>query len=229
MIPINEVHEQFLHWVDKQSNYSAPEITPEEIDLYLNNAVLDLIELATKEGLEKNQLYLDYLKNLTNPYSSSTFTNGTKPEGKIVSLPSDYNVSLLEEALISYKDCNNVFISKRVPVVPKTRDEYNKAIQNPFDGSWKEELIRLVSNNNSFELIGFTDCVIVTYYLDYIKTPVKMKYGTQYEPVSTDVNSELDDKAVTKIIEMAVKKFLKTLGDPRIQLEQINKQIKTLD
>ena len=56
-----------------------------------------------------------------------------------------------------------------------------------------------------------------------------MKYGTQYEPVSTDVNSELDDKAVTKIIEMAVKKFLKTLGDPRIQLEQINKQIKTLD
>jgi len=26
------MHDQFLHWFDKQSNNSAPEVTPEEID-----------------------------------------------------------------------------------------------------------------------------------------------------------------------------------------------------
>lgn len=229
MIPINEIHEQFLHWLDKQSNYSAPEITPEEIDLYLNNACLDLIELVTKDGIEKNQLHLDYIKNLINTHTDTVFTTGTKPNGKIVKLPDDYKLSLLEEAVINYPDCNNVIVSKRIPVVPKTRDEYSKIIQNPFTTPWKEEIIRLVSNNNSFELVAFTGCTITNYYLDYIKEPVKMKYGTKYEPVSTDVTSELDSKGVTKIIEMAVKKALKTLGDPRIQLEQINKQIKTLD
>ena len=65
--------------------------------------------------------------------------------------------------------------------------------------------------------------------MDYIKEPLKMQYGSQYATPLPDVDCELDNKATTKIIEMAVKSALKTLGDPRIQLEQMNKQIKTID
>lgn len=229
MIPIQEVHEQFLHWYDKQSNYSAPEITPEEIDIYLNNGLYQLLEILTEEGIEKNQDWLDYTKNITSYYTVSSFSNGTKPQGYLVKLPDNYRLALLEEATINYLDCNGVSTSKRVTVTPATRDEYNKIINNPFKKPWKEEIIRLTSNNGYYELVGFPGFSLVTYHLDYIREPLKMQYGSAYATPQADQDCELDNKATTKVIEMAVKSALKTLGDPRIQLEQMNKQIKTID
>lgn len=239
IMQIADMHDQFLLWYDKQSNFSAPEVTPEEIDLYLNNAQYQFIKILTEQGLEKSQEWLDYLKNITTSYSvvpqAPAPTN--KPNGRYVALPAtpanvyDYRLALLEEADISFINCN-VPTTARIPVIPVTRDEYNKIVSNPFKKPWKEEIIRLVSDNNNFEVITFPGATITRYYLDYLREPAHIQYGTQYSPTSpgfgTNINCELESKAATKIIEIAVELAFKTMGDPRLNLEQLENLVKTI-
>mgnify|MGYP006268796791 CR=1 FL=1 len=328
IMTVQQMHEQFLHWLDKQSNNSAPELTAEEIDIYLNNAYYQFLKSLTEDGLEKSQDWMDFTKDITKSYTvnSLSFTTGSKPSGVKVPLPTfftngyDYRLSLLEEASITYTDCGNQ-VTKRVPVIPMTRDEYNKAIANPFKKPWKEEIFRLTSDYTStqvggvitaisqnaaglvtatctntfvageivtvqgitpsgyngtfqivtatpvgaptsftyyttpglttpgttaglsslayltrtthyFEVIGYTGATINTYYLDCIKEPIRIQYGTNYSSTSLgyniNQNCELLSKAATKIVEMAVELAMKTLGDPRLQLEQLDKHIKTI-
>lgn len=221
---IQEIHDEFLHYYDKQSNFSAPEISYGEIDIYLNYGQNTLLELVGKEGLEKKQEYLDYFKNITLPFTTSTFTtdvNLSKPNSKYVTLPPNYRVSLLEEVAVTYQNCNNVTVTKRILVTPITRDEYNKAINDPFKKPWKEEILRLMTNGK-IELISADNIIITNYYLDYIKEPVLMDYDN-------NITCELDYKAIQKIIEIAVKKALKTIGDQRVSIEQLDDKIKTLN
>ncbi len=233
---VQDMHEQFLLWYDKQSNFSAPEVTPEEIDIYLNNAQYQFIKILTEQGLEKSQEWLDYLKNITTRYSVAPQASqpSNKPNGRYVTLPAtpagpyNYRLALLEEADISFTDCNVPNTIARVPVIPATRDEYNKIINNPFKKPWKEEIIRLVVDNNNFELISFPGSTINTYYLDYLREPAKIQYGTQYSTPTVNINCELESKAATKIIEIAVDLALKTVNDPRLNLEQLDKLVKTI-
>jgi len=328
LMPVAQMHDQFLHWFDKQANFASPEVTPEEIDLYLNNAYYQFLKVLTEQGLEKSQEWLDYTKDLTRSYNTTTFTTGTKPNGVLVQLPDfintaflttpyEYRLALLEEVDITFTDCGTQ-VTKRIPVIPVTRDEYNKLISNPFKKPWKEEIIRLVSdytgnpntsstsNTNYFEVIGFTGATITTYYLDCIKEPQRIQYASQYavnsftitnvddanpttgfvtyttsgahdlypggmvsvtgitsptgyntsssmvinttsttftivnpttgaatlgiSPLVTMLNQncELEAKAGTKIVEMAVELAMKTLGDPRLQLEQLDKLVKQI-
>jgi hypothetical protein len=221
---IQEIHDDFLHFYDKQSNFSAPEINTVEIDIYLNDGQNTLLELVSIEGLEKKQEFLDYFKNITIPFTTNSFTtdiNLNKPNSKYVTLPSNYRTSLLEEATVTYTNCNNVTVSKRILVTPITRDEYSKAIGNPFRKPWKEEILRLMTNGK-IELISADNITITNYYLDYIKEPNLMDY-------ENNITCELDYKAIQKIIELAVKKALKTIGDQRISIEQMDDKIKTLN
>lgn len=225
---IDQIHERFLHFYDKQSNYSAPEITAEEIDIYLNREQDDFLDELMSRGLEKNGEYLDYLKNITIPYNTSTFSTGTKVNSYLVSLPSNYRSSLLEQLVINYTDCNGTTVSDRIPVVPLTRDEYNEMIYDPFNKPWKEEAKRLTQSGGFFELILGSNILPVTYHLDYIKIPNKMQYGSLYATPVSDVQCELDEKAQNIIVDKAVIRALKTLGDPRIQLENLEKSIKSI-
>jgi len=324
IMTVEQMHEQFLHWLDKQSNNYAPELTAEEIDIYLNNAYYQFLKVLTEDGLEKSQDWMDFTKDITKSYSTTSFSAGNKPSGQRVPLPTffangyDYRLALLEEANITYTDCGNT-VTKRVPVIPMTRDEYNKVINNPFKQPWKEELIRLTSDYTStlavgvitsisqastglvtvnytsagitfvagemitisnvttagyngtfqiatattgsftyyttsglttpgsltlasvasatrtthyFELVGFTGCTINAYYLDCLKEPIRIQYGTNYSSTSLgykiNQNCELLSKAATKIVEMAVELAMKTLGDPRLQLEQLDKLVKQI-
>jgi hypothetical protein len=327
IMPVAQMHEQFLHWFDKQANFASPEVTPEEIDIYLNNAYYQFLKVLAEQGLEKSQEWLDYTKDLVRSYSTTSFTTGTKPNGKLVPLPDflntfslptpyEYRLALLEEADITFTNCGQQ-VSRRIPVIPITRDEYNKLISNPFKKPWKEEIVRLVSdytgnpNTSStsgthyFEIIGFTGATITRYYLDCIKEPQKIQYASQYSvksfiingvsaasglvtyttaaahnlypggmvsvtgvnggtpaggyntassmvinttsnsftlanpttgaatlstPLVTMLNQncELEAKAATKIVEMAVELAMKTLGDPRLQLEQLDKLVKQI-
>ena len=227
IMTIQETHEQFLHWYDKQANFASPEVTPEEIDLYLNNAQYQFLKILTEQGLEKSQEWLDYTKNITKSYSTTPVSSSNKPNGFYVDLPSDYKLVLLEEANVNFTSCG-VAQTKRIPVVPTTRDEYNKVILNPFKSPWKEELVRLTADGNRFEVIGFPGSTIITYYMDYLREPQKIQYGSQYASPLADQDCELDSKATTKIIEIAVELALKTMNDPRLNLEQLDKLVKTI-
>lgn len=230
---LQDMHDQFLHWFDKQSNNSAPEVTPEEIDIYLNNAQYQLLKILTEQGIEKSQEWLDYTKNITSSQkvTPSTNTAANKPNGQFVQLPLNYRLSLLEEANIQYIDCGTTQTS-RVPVVPTTRDEYNKLVSNPFKKPWKEEIIRLTSDGTSpnyyFELISFPGSVITDYFIDYLREPARITFGSLYSTPITDIPCELESKAATKIVEIAVELAMKTMGDSRIQLEQYDKFVKQI-
>jgi len=221
---IQEIHEKFLHFYDKQSNYSAPEITAEEIDIYLNREQSDLVDSVAARGFERNGEYSDYLKNLTVSYNTNTITPGTKPNTYLVPIPSTYRSALLEELDLNYIDCNGTTVNTRIPVVPITRDEYNELLYDPFNKPWKEEVKRISQANNFFEIICSTGLTPVRYYLDYIKIPVRMAYSTVYANPQPDVQCELDEKAQEIIIDKAVLRALKTLGDPRINLENLEYQ-----
>lgn len=234
---VGEMHEQFLHFYDKQSNFTSPEVTAEEIDIYLNYAQEQFLKILTEKGLEKSQEWVDYTRNIVTHYLTNTFqTPATKPNGVYVQLPADYRIALLEEADItvipSLRTCDGD-TTFRVPVVPISRDEYSKAVKNPFKKPWREEILRttasvMTSTYPVFELIAAPGITINTYYIDYLRQPIKIRNGPAYSTPVAIQHCELEAKAASKIIEMAVSFALQTIGDPRINLEQYDKLIKTI-
>jgi len=231
ILPVAEMHEQFLHFYDKQSNFTSPEVTAEEIDLYLNYAQEQFIKYLTEKGLEKSQEWVDYARNLILSVTLPITGTGSKPNSYTITLPEDYRTALLEEAgitiLLEDAACDGE-TTLRVPVVPITRDEYSKAIKNPFKKPWREEILRSTRSIDQFELIAFPGCTINNYYLDYLKVAAKIQYGDAYATPIANVDCEFEAKGASKIVEMAVSFALQTMGDPRINLEQYDKLIKTI-
>lgn len=229
IIPVSEMHTWFLHLFDKQSNFTAPEITPEEIDIYLNIAQTHLLDHLTQEGIEKTQDWADMTKNITKSYSFTPFSDSTnKPNGAYVTLPNDYRLALLEQVTVQFPGCNGQIETDRIPVTPITRDRYNKAIYDPFNKPWKEEALRLSNDNNEFELILAPGMTPVKYYLDYLSQPPKIQYGSQYSTPIADVDCALEKKAAEQVIYIGVNKALQTLGDARLSYIQYDPLIKSI-
>lgn len=210
-----QAHQRFKILYDKVDSFNSPEFTTEEIDEFLNIGQEELVRLVTKVGIEANQEYADYLKNITTPFSTTTFLSGSlKENGVMVQLPSDYYTALHEEASISYTECGEIVV-KRCPVYSITRDRYNKIKYDPFNKPSTDTVLRLVysntSNTDTFELLYDPSVTLVTYYLDYIRRPLRIEYGSQYATPTADTNCELVDKAYYRIIEIAVDKALETM------------------
>lgn len=210
-----QAHQRFKILYDKVDSFNSPEFTPEEIDEFLNIGMEELIRLVTKVGIESNQEYADYLKNITVSYSTTTFINSSlKENGVLVQLPSDYYTALHEEAKVAYPHCGETVV-ERCPVYNITRDRYNKIKYDPFNNPSKDTVLRLVhpntTNTDTFELLYDPAVTLTRYYIDYIRRPARIEYGSQYATPTTDVNCELVDKAYYRIIEIAVDKALETM------------------
>jgi hypothetical protein len=144
-----QAHQRFKILYDKVDSFNSPEFTPEEIDEFLNIGQEELIRLVTKVGIESTQEYSDYLKNITQSWSTTTFLPGSlKENGVIAQLPSDYYTSLHEEAQIVYDHCGESVV-ERCPVYPITRDRYNKIKYDPFNKPSSDTVLRLVYPNVS--------------------------------------------------------------------------------
>lgn len=234
---VSELHTRFKIKFDKIDSFNSPELSPEQIDEMLNIAQEELINMIGRKGFEKDQDYMDYVNNITIPYSTTNFTTTSlnKPNGVFIDLPSDYRTCLLEYVDITYTDCNNTTQTKTVEVKPISRDRYNTIVRDPFNKPGKHtvqnKVVRLSSSvkqrgvNDTFELIPGSDLTITKYYIDYIRQPQKIKYGTAYATPSTDVNCELSIKAQEKIVDLAVDEALKILG--LTERYTINKQEET--
>lgn len=109
-VPISSMHTKFRISFDSMDTYSAPEYTPEDIDILLNESQDELITpLLTREGYESNQTSTDYLANLIKTADITSFAYpASKPYGYYISLPSDYRKMLLEEAQVKIPDCHPV-------------------------------------------------------------------------------------------------------------------------
>jgi hypothetical protein len=107
-MPIAETHRRFLVSFDAMDTSSAPELTPEAIDVLLNDSQEDFINDIINSGLERSQSNNDFISHLIKTDIITNFTNGTKPNGKLATLPTDYRKMLVERAEISYPSCKVV-------------------------------------------------------------------------------------------------------------------------
>lgn len=265
-LSIAQMQQKFNLSFDDISTLSAPEYTPEAIDILLNEAQDDLINDLTNQGLEENQTYTDYLANLVQEVTLTAFTPGNKPYSKFINLPGNYRKMLLERVLVYYPDCvtlksgelttgkyivtsgsitynnivypeNSIFdyiqnistftdsgvlkkaLSKISEVKPETRDRYNKILLNPFKTPYEDLIIRLEYSQGlpigpqQYELISSKNIFLQEYYIDYYKDPVQMRYGTQYQPQTTDINCELSTEACNMIVQKAVTKAKKIIQE----------------
>jgi len=234
------MHQEFKIGLDKVDSLSYPNFLPEEIDILLNQAQEKFVKQRAygnnprRLGLEETQKRLDDLKNIISNFESVTFTSNSnnKPNGVFVALPDTYMFAIEEEASINYIDCNGQVANKRIDVVPTTHDRYNKVKRDPFHKPTNVEIHRLgyelntSGNTQTFELITGDNNTITNYYLRYLKTPISIKYGTQYPVPSADVNCELSDHTHREIIAMAVVDALVDIESPsysvnRNELNQI--------
>jgi hypothetical protein len=262
---IADMHNKFRVSYDAMDTAMAPELTPEAIDVLFNEAQDDLINDITNSGIERTQTNTDYLSKLVKTVEISSFSNGTKPNGKLATLPVDYRKTLLERAEIKYPSCKIVkngsiengkeyvvmngsivysgtsykrgdkFMGTNInsfsgngevrsleldiiKVKPETRDRYLSVINNPFKTPDEKQIIRLSNGNNQNEIILSEFVFLNKYILDYIKEPVKMRYGSAYSIPSTDVDCELNQEAQNKIVQKALTKASKILKQEQYQI-----------
>jgi len=208
---VSEMHIEFQVGYDKIDSFNSKTYTPEEIDIFLNNAQQIVLSQCTKDGLESNQTLRDYLRGITVNANLTTFISNAdnKPNGSFIQLPSDYRITLNEECSISYTDCNSIVKTKRVLVTPTTHDKYYKVVDNPFTTPYLDNVVQLpcstLSLNNAVELITDGTYTITIYHLRYMRNPQLIQYGSQYVTVLPDQDCELSTQQSQKeVVSIAV-------------------------
>lgn len=217
---VSEMHTQFKVGYDKVDSLGNRTYTPEEIDIFLNNAQNLILSNVTKEGLESNIVLRNYTRPITENLNLQTFISNAdnKPNGKFVQLPSNIRLVLEEEITITYVDCNNQTQTKRITVTPTTHDRYNRVVRNPFTSPYDEEVYQLpcttTNLNNAVELIGDGTYTFNTYHIRYIREPNKIQYGSQYVNPLPNVDCELGtEQAQKEVVATAVLIALGRLGN----------------
>lgn len=229
---VSEMHYQFKIGLDKVDSLSVPNFIAEEIDILLNNAQEQFISQRAfsnnpkREGLEETQKRLDDLKNIISNYNTSTFTTtvDNKPNGVFVDLPADYRHAIQEEATVTYTDCNSTTQTIQAEIVPISHDRYNRIIKDPFNKPDKELIYRLgfeATTSERFEIVSGPSTTLTTYIVRYIRNPQQIRYGTQYQTPTTDLDCELSLHTHREIVALAVKNALEDIESPRWQSSKI--------
>lgn len=222
------MHYEFKVGLDKVDSLSNPNLIPEEIDVFLNNAVERFISQrgygnnVHRTGLEETQKRMDDLRNITLEASLTldASTTANKPNGHFVSLPADYRHAIDEELEVTYLDCTDTSTTKRLDVKPLTHGRYNSVIKDPFNKPDGESALRLVYEGDKFEIILSSEFNYATasYKLRYFREPATITYGTQYQTVTTDVDCDLAPHTHKEIVKMAITEALGNIESQRVQL-----------
>lgn len=176
---VTELKNEFNILYDSISSNSAPDIDDYELSVLLTKSQLQIVnnkfeELSNKlrKGFEGNTKRRNDLKELITNYSVTLEQELDKRinlNSQFFVIPSNLLYIIQEQAVIS---CNGV--NKTISVSPKTHDEYNVQIENPFKKPYNKEVWRLDYNskdsgNNVVELIS--DTKVKEYKLRYLKRP----------------------------------------------------------
>jgi hypothetical protein len=226
---VADMHYRFKIGLDKVDSLSSPNFIPEEIDIFLNDAQDQFIAQRAfrnnhkREGVEETQKRTDDLRNIIDNFSTTTFTNNSdnKPNGVFITLPATYRHALQEEATVSYNDCTGTATTGNADVVPTSHDRYNKIKRDPFNEPDEETVYRMGFESDLFELVSEANVTITNYSLRYIRIPQTIRYGTQYQTPTTDVDCELSEHTHREIIALAVKNALEDIESPRYQSTKI--------
>jgi hypothetical protein len=230
---IAEMHIAVKLGLDKSSSLELPAFEPEEIDFWLNKAILTFVDQrysginARQESFEENQRCIDDLMTLVEEVERSVaadfeFGGGIaytyKPNGYYAEYPTNYLHRVGESVDILITATNEL---KRVGVTECTADSYNQAIENPYSehilylGTAKPLRLNRVKHNNLgalpiIELISDGTYVPKEYYLRYIKIPATVS-------LATNVSCDLPVHTHHRIVDLTVSMLLENIESNRIQ------------
>lgn len=222
---ISEMHIAVKLGLDKSSSLELPAFEPEEIDYWLNKAVLYFINTRysgnniKRESFEQTQKRLDDLRTLITEATITPSVGGVsdKPNAYIAALPTpatSYLYRVGEEVNINFTESyTGSVINKRQGVTECTSDTYNHLINNPFSEHilyLKEaKPLRLYKGNN-VELITDGNYTITAYYLRYLKQPATVS-------LSGAVSCDLPIHTHSEIIDICVGMLLENIESNRYQ------------
>ena len=241
----NEFKNEFFIHYNAIATQSAPSIDDYELSVYLTKAQLEIIKNyynplgnKYKKGFENSEKRRVDLKELVVNYNSTNIISsnqGLSLDSKFFVIPDDVFLIIYETANITTGDC---FIDKQVNVVPKTHDEFNIQIDNPFKQPFKNKIWRLdiskINNNKVVELIS--PYTISDYQLRYIKYPNPIiltdlniafpNDGLSIDGFTNSQTCELDEsihrEILDRAIELALRDYKPQNLESKVQLDQRN-------
>lgn len=214
---IAQMHIAVKLGLDKSSALDLPAYEPEEIDLWLNKAMLKFIKTrysgmnAKKESFEQTQKRIDDLAPLVKNTTLALIADITEYPNAYKSSdtwPTDYMFAISEEVNA------DSLSDKRLGITQCTHDRYRQAIDNPYSE-------HILHYNNAKPLRLFDDDYVKlitdgtytldAYYLTYLREPASV--DVDGDPDAIDC--ELPDHTHEEIIEMAVSMMLENIEQPR--------------
>jgi hypothetical protein len=222
---IQEMHQAVKLELDKTSALELPSFEPEEIDYWLNKAIITFIKSRysginlLRESFEQTQRRMDDIRILVTEFPFTSLTSGTtdidKPYSYLVDLDllvEDYLYRVGEEVEISYVDSyTSTTYTKRQGITECTSDTYRRYVDNPYSEHrlhhGEAKPLRLFKGN-FVELITDSNYSITKYYLRYLRYPTVVSY-------TDEVDCELPDHTHSEIVNITVSMMLENIESIR--------------
>ncbi len=223
---------------DNVASKNAPGLDLYEKSVYLTRAQLELVKNKYNpkgnkynSGFEGSQKRINDLKELVEPYSSSTFfqnSNNISSTAKFTKVPNDLFLIIYEN--IEFDTTNTCLQNRKIKVVPKTHDEYNRQISNPFKKPSEELVWRLeISKQGEDKIVEIESTIPVkNYYCRYIKFPKPIiltdlssgdftEMGLSIDGFTNEQGCELHESVHPEIINRAVEMAVLDYKDGRLE------------
>jgi len=221
---IDRFHIEFQLSLDKRDNSAVPELEPEVMDYFLNEAQDRFIKLRYgknniyKSGFEEIQKRTDDLKALVRteiiPTTAVAYEDGIY-RLDIDALPSGdlYMFYLRCRAEVEKENC----AGKYVDVNLVQQDKLNRALVDPFNRPSYGHPILYFEDRDIFIATDNTYSV-PNAKLTYLKRPAQMNVGTYGQP---RVECELSEYTHKEIVQLAVDIALENIESQRVQTTQL--------
>ena len=227
---------------DNIASKSAPGLDLYEKSVFLTKAQLEIVKnhylnqnkyQASFEGNEKRRIDL---KELIRNYETNTLlvsNVGLSPMSKFYQLPNDLFLTIQEQVIFS-STTNTCINNKVVKVIPKTHDEYNVQIKNPFKKPDENVVWRLdyskQDNIDNVELISKYD--VKKYQLRYIKFPspiiltslvlgdfvgMGLSIDSQTDEQTSELDESIHDEIINRAVELAVRDYKESNLQNKVQ------------
>lgn len=242
---VQEFSREFDIYYNSIATNAAPSIDLYEKSVYLTKAQLELIKNyfnpkgnKYQDGFENSTKRRNDLKELIRNYNTSIkidSNDGINNDSQFFKIPNDVFLIIQEQAKIN--DFNQCISNININVVPKTHDEYNLQINNPFKKPndklvWRMDYYNQTGNNKNIELISPYD--ISQYNCRYVTYPSPIVLGNlailfpgenlTVDGVNQSQTCKLSESIHREILDRAVE--LAT-ADYKPEMLQVKTQINT--
>jgi hypothetical protein len=238
-----EFSNEFDILYDNVASKGAPGLDLYEKSVFLTKAQLEIVKnrymnqnkyQASFDGNEKRRIDL---KQLIKNYETTVkleSTVGLSNLSKFYELPDDLFLTIQEQVIFNSTTDTHVN-DKVVKVIPKTFDEYNVQIKNPFkkpdnDIVWRLDFSKQ-DNISTVEILSIHD--IKKYQVRYIKFPspiiltslieneftgMELSINNETIEQTSELEESIHDEILNRAVELAVRDYKESTLQSKVQL-----------